>query len=172
MQLRESLERHSIFTVATAVVTIVVAGGFLAWWFWPRAERDPQAMSYFYDLNSGELTELPADTVVPFETETGPHHGIMPAGVRAHVYCYGPYMKGTEKLVGYVEVPFEGLPEELRPPGMKPDPELELGSHVIRRPDEETWHDPIGPEGTKIIDELQARCPEGKRLTYITPVPR
>jgi hypothetical protein len=172
MQIREFLHRHSAFTTISAVVMLAATGVYAAWWLWPRTERVPQAMAYFYDLNTGELLELPVDTEVPFETESGPYDGVMPAGVWAHVYCCGPYLEGTEKFVGYVEVPFDRLPEELRPPGMEPDPELELGAHVIRRPDEKVWHDPAGPVGTQIIDELHAKCPEGKRLTYITPVPK
>ncbi len=172
MQIRESFHRHSVFTAIGAVAMIAATGIFAAWWLWPRTERPPQAMAYFYDLNTGELLELPADTEVPFETESGPFEGVMPAGVSAHVYCCGPYLEGTEKFVGYVEVPFDGLPGGLRPPGMEPDPKLELGAHVIRRPDEKVWHDPVGPEGTQIIDELHAKCPEGKRLTYIKPVPK
>jgi hypothetical protein len=166
MAFREFQESHPTLAMALAVALMGLLVGFVGWWFWPRSERERQQMAYFYDLNTGELLELPASTVGPVKTASGPYRG-MPAGVRAHVYCCGPYLKGTEKFVGFLEVPLEALPEDQRPPGMKPNPDSEMGDLVIRRPGDEQWYDPEGPEGLRIMQELGARCPGDKRLNYL-----
>jgi len=171
MSFREYQDRYPAATMALAVVALMVPVCFVAWWFWPRSGQELQRMAYFYDSNTGELFAAPAGTLGPIETSSGPHQD-MPAGVRAHVYCCGPYLEGTEKFIGYLEVPLDALPEDRRPPGMKPDPEIEGSDLAIRRPDDDRWVDPAGPEGQRIMEELRARCPESKQLNYLPPPPR
>jgi hypothetical protein len=149
----------------------LVALLFVIWWLWPRVEHEPRQMSYFYDLNTGDLFEVPASTIGPIETESGPYKG-MPAGVRAHVYCYGTFREGVESFVGYLEVPLEGVPEDQWPPGVKPDPDSEIGDYLVRRPDDDRWHNASEAEGIRIMDEVHKRCPEGERVSYVTPFPK
>lgn len=155
--------------VAAPVTAATVV--FLVWWLWPRADVGNQPMGYFYDLNTKELFEAPA-APGPLETASGPYKGQMAAGVRAHVYCCGPYRKGSEKFIGYLEVPYDSVPEADRPPGFVVDPELEGAEVLIRRVDDEMWYSAISPEGLKIKQEVGQRCGPRQRLTYVTPVPR
>lgn len=155
--------------MAFALALLMVPVVFVMLWFRPRHEIQLRPMAYFYDLNTDELFVAPSGTLGPIDTGSGQHKG-MAAGVRAHVFCYGPYVEGTEKFIGYLEVPFDALPENQRPPGMKPDPEVEGDDLVIRRPGDQRWYDPNGPEGILIIRGLRERCPEGKSLNYLPPL--
>lgn len=169
MRLREYQNRYPAVAAAVAVALIMVSAFLLAWWFRPHSEPRSQRMAYFYDLNTGELFAVPAGTLGPITTPSGPYQG-MPAGVRAHVYCCGPYLEGTEKFIGYLEVPRDALPEDRRPPLVQPNPETEEADLVIRRPGDDRWYDPSGSEGRRIMQEPRQRCPEGKRLNYLRPL--
>jgi hypothetical protein len=171
MQIRSHFEQHSSVVLAAAVSVIVVTGLFIVWWIWPRSAVAPHPMAYFYDLNTRELFVGPA-APGPVETGSGPYKGQMPAGVRAHVYCCGPYRQGSEKFIGYLEIPFNELPESDRPRGIKIDPEVEGAEVLIRRVDGDTWYDATSPEGQRIKQEVGDRCPPEKRLTYVTPPPQ
>jgi len=171
MQIRQYLNDHPAVVWSIAGPLVLIALCFAAWWLWPRVEPEPQPMSFFYDLNTGELFEVPAATIGPVETESGPYQG-MPAGVLAHVYCYGTYREGVEKIVGYLEVPVEGVPEDQRPPGMVPDPESEIGDLLVRLPDDDRWTDGSSPAGARIMDEVHRNCPEGQRVSYVRPFPK
>jgi hypothetical protein len=171
MQIREYLNQHPALAWGMAGPLALASAIFLAWWFWPRVEREPQEMAYFYDLNTGQLFEVPVNTIGPVETESGPYNG-MPAGVRAHVYCYGTYRPGVEKFVGYLEVPLEGVPEDQWPPGAKPDPDTEIGDFLVRRPGDDRWYDASGQEGSRIMGEVFTDSPEGQRVSYVRPFPK
>jgi hypothetical protein len=171
MHIRQYLNDHPAVAWGIAGPLALVALLFIAWWLWPRVPREPQQMSYFYDLNTGELFEVPADTMGPIETESGPYKG-MPAGVRAHVYCYGTYREGVESFIGYLEVPIEGVPQDQWPPGVEPDPDTEVGDYLVRRPGDDRWCDASGAEGRLIMDEVHTRCPEGQRVSYVNPFPK
>jgi hypothetical protein len=168
MQIREYINQHPALAWGIAGPLALAAVVFIAWWAWPHVEREPQQMAYFYDLNTGELFEVPASTIGPIETESGPYKQ-MPAGVRAHVYCYGTYREGVEKFVGYLEVPIEGVPRDQWPPGVEPDPDTEIGDYLVRRPDDDRWYNASSPEGIAIMDEVHTRCPEGQRVSYVKP---
>jgi hypothetical protein len=171
MHIREFMNERPALIAGLAVALILASASLLAWWFLPRAPRTPQPMAYFYDLNTGDLIELPADTAGPVETGSGPYKG-MPAGVRAHVYCYGPYREGTERFVGYLQAPTGAIPKGQWPPGVELDPETGEPEVLIRRPGDDQWCDPNGAEGLRIMEEIRSRGPEGKRLTYLRPIPR
>jgi hypothetical protein len=171
MQIRQYLNDHPAVVWSIAGPLTLVALLFVAWWMWPNTQGEPQPMSYFYDLNTGELFEAPADTVGPIETESGPYKG-MPAGVRAHVYCYGTYREGVKKFVGYLEVPVESVPKDQWPPGLEPDPDSEVGDFLVRRPDDDHWTGGSSAEGARIMEEVHRNCPEGQRVSYVRPFPK
>ena len=171
MQIRSYLEQHPLIAIALLVPAIAVTGLFVAWWIWPRSEVDPQARAYFYDLNTGELFVGPAGPG-PVATPSGLYQGRMPAGVRAHVYCCGPYRQGSEKFIGYLEVPCTEIPESDRPRGMRVDSEVEGAEVLIRRVEGDTWYDAASLEGQRIKQEVGRRCPPERRLTYVTPPPQ
>jgi len=43
---------------------------------------------------------------------------------------------------------------------------------LIRRPEDDQWYDPNGPEGIRMMTELQDKCPQNKRLSPVTPIPK
>lgn len=170
MSLRSLQADNPVVTVILASVLLTISASFITWWFLPPSEVIPQKMAYFYDLNTDKLIVVPADTTGPVETESGPYRG-MPAGVLAHVYCCGPFMEGSEKFVGYLEVPLEAVPENQRPPDMVIDPEVEEATDfVIRRPTDEKWYNPDTEPGLLIFREAKQRCSEtGKPLVVVVP---
>jgi hypothetical protein len=172
MDIRDYLNERPGVAAAVCGALMLGVAGFVVWWLVPRTPQEPQPQAYFYDLNTGELFEKPADTVVPFKTKSGNYEkdGI-PAGVLANVYCCGPYRQGTEKFVGYLEISFDALPEEKWPPGFELDPETEPPEIWIRRETDDRWYDPDSPEGLQIMGELGQRCKD-KRLNFLRPLPK
>lgn len=169
MSLRSLQESNPAVAMILALVLLAIPAAFITWWFWPRTIVVPEKMTYFYDLNTNELITVPAGTTGPVETESGPYKG-MPAGVRAHVFCCGPFMEGSEKFIGYLEVPLEAVPQDQRPQGMVIDPELESTDFVIRRPTDDQWYNPDTEPGLSIYREAKQKAENvGKSLTVVVP---
>lgn len=171
MSVRDQLNQRPALSGALVVVILALVVGFILWRQWPRATAQRTTMSYFYDLNTKELFAVPASTIGPIETESGPYQG-MPAGVRANVYCCGPLVKGAETFIGYLEVPTESVPEDLRPGDVDLSDDSEKNDLLIRRPDGDSWRLSSSPEGQEIMNELRTHCGKGKQLTYVLPPPQ
>jgi len=132
-----------------------------------RGAGDPviiPATIYFYDQNTQELFEMPATTVGPVETDSGPHNGE-PAGVKAHVFACGDCKTG-ERFIGWLE---------------KPAPELQEGQEVsendlytlVRRPDKDEWIKSNTDEAGQLFISPTKRCPDSnKRANYCMPAKR
>ena len=171
MDVRGLLARSPALTIAASLSLLCGCIFFIVWRLLPAKEVELEAMVYFYDLNSGELFDVPADTMPPVETESGPHQG-MPAGVRAHVFCCGDFKPGDEFFVGMLECPSDAVPTEHRPAGVEVVPGGEEGGTVVRRPTDDRWYAENSRRGSRIMVELRARCPEGKPLQVLKPLPR
>lgn len=164
MQLRELSSRNSAIAAGACLGLLAICGLFLAWWYWPRVKPELQGMVFFYDLNTDELISVPADTVGPIDTDSGPHHG-MPAGVRAYVFCCGDFRPGDEYFAGTLEVPAAAVPPDQRPSRASED------AWLVRRPGDDKWHRSGGNEEKKMMRELRKRCPEDKPLKRLNPLP-
>jgi len=135
---------------------------------WERLRNSPaleclkqgKTLAWFYDRNTKELFEGPADSPGPIETPSGDYNG-MPAGVRAHLFVCG---------VGENEQPFVGflsIPETALDPGSAGDsPEEPEGEEevalLIQRPGDRNWVQEDSPEGERILQAVVQRCPSGK----------
>jgi hypothetical protein len=161
--IREIVARNSAGTAILALLLVGVSAVCLASWMRPSsADRPLRPRVYFYDLNTKELFPVPADTVPPIETDSGPHRGL-PAGVRAHVFTYdtGP---NAEWFIGYLETTVASLPADERP---QMDSEL-----VLRDVDGERWCSPADRGGQKVLEGIRQRGrSKGRTIKVVHPLP-
>ncbi|MHC4175981.1 MAG: hypothetical protein ACYSWU_00645 [Planctomycetota bacterium] len=175
MSVRQWLNQNALVTVTLALVATAVAAFFVVRALTrPRGDsgRSWTTMAYFYDQNTGQLFEVPADTVGPIETDSGPYRG-MPAGVRAYVFACGQCSDESLRFVGHLEAPVDAVPADAiagQPASEGEDAEGE--DMVIRRPADEKWVYPSSREGKAIIDEPQSKCSSDAPLNYCKPPPR
>jgi hypothetical protein len=171
MQIRETLNERPGLALAVLGPIIAISIVFTIWWLWPRTEPVKTPRAYFYDQNTGETFILPAAETGPVERESGPYNGL-PAGVRAHYFCCGQYKKGTEKWLGYLEIPTEALPRDQWPDGFDPEEETEGDDMMLRRVDDKKWVGLNSQEGIAILLEVKNKCPEGQRYRPVVPLPK
>jgi len=172
MEIRELINRKPAVTAIVLLGLLCASMAFLVSWVWSQMDSpQPKARAYYYDQNTGELFALPADTIGPVETPSGPYRG-MPAGVRAHVFSWGPYRRGSEKIIGWLQVPTDAVPADQRPAGVEANLETEEDDILIRRVEDDRWFHPNSPEGRLIEKEFQAKCPKGQRPNYLRPLPK
>jgi len=127
--------------------------------------KQGKPLAFFYDLNTKELFEGPADSPGPIDTPSGPCQG-MPAGVRAHLFvCGSP--EDSQPFIGFLSIPESALGggSSDAGAGQTPEEEGEMAM-LIKRPGDSRWVHQDSPEGERIIQSVIQQCP---RDTYPRP---
>lgn len=127
--------------------------------------KQGKKLAWFYDRNTKELFEGPADSPGPIATPSGPFDG-MPAGVRAHLFVCGTG-ENEQPFVGYLSIPETALKKgSPADPAQEPKGEAEVAL-LIQRPGDRQWMHQDSPEGERILRAVIQHCPAG---TYPRPV--
>jgi|GEM_PF-3192964 len=158
--------------IALCLAVTAVALAFLAWrlFWWGRLPEPPErvSMAYFFDQNTGELFELPADTEGPIEMPSGKYRG-MPAGVLAHVFSCTVGADPSQRFVGWLEAPLSTLQQAGAPLAPDPPSPEEVTDTRIRSPASDRWVHPFGPDGKALFAAVRDRCDAAGTLKYCQP---
>lgn len=169
---RQFLNEHP----PVVLVGLVVAAALFIWTMLPASTEAIRHIptAYFYDLNTGELLILAADTEEPFETKSGPNHGRL-AGVRAHVFTCGRCTE-DERFVGWLEMPDHAKSEPVIDETAKPakidragESPPEPSRILIRSESDPIWVPYHSRAGRRIRDQVERRCGENQSVRYCSP---
>ncbi len=129
--------------------------------------KQGKPLAWFYDRNTKELFEGPADSPGPIETPSGPYEG-MPAGVRAHLFVCGS-REDEQPFIGYVSIPETALQKgPAADPAEGPESEGEVAL-LIQRPGDRNWVHQDSPGGERILQAVIQQCPAGKYPRPVLP---
>ncbi|MDX1683170.1 MAG: hypothetical protein R3336_08620 [Phycisphaeraceae bacterium] len=95
-------ENSAVVTIAAVVLLALTIWAIYSQMSGRSFDPDAQRV-WFYDLKSGGVFAVDADTVPPIETDSGPLANGMPAGVRAHVFACGS-CETDAQFVAWVEM--------------------------------------------------------------------
>lgn len=167
--MRGLLNQRPNLTIGIAAAVIVICAVLVIRQLGPSSEhlyvRPPQELLvWFYDRNTEQLFTMPAHTVGPVETDSGPYRGE-PAGVRAHVFACGDCAT-SERYIGYLEKP---SPDEANQP-TDGEPALETDfPPLYSRPGGNEWFRADSREAARIEQAAHSRCPNGVTANYCQP---
>ena len=183
-KVRGAIRRSASFAVVVGVLAglvILGTGAYIMAWFTPPPV--PQAIVYFYDLNTqavfvGDMSNIPP-FFAPSQKWTS---SAKPMGVRAAVFSCGGCARAEDRFVGYVEaytpdaraalierMKGPGINEDLGPDARRNDPSV--AGLVVSLPDGGRWVSTRDDEAgaAVIMGAPQARCGEGKPMARCFP---